>query len=169
VPRPGLEGRANYIRNSVKAVVDAYDGTIELFIVDDEDPVIQAWANVFPDSFTSTDEASENLQAHFRYPEDMFRVQAELFRTYHIQDPDEFYTKEDAWDIPIDAAFAQNQQATAGQQRSQRTMRPYYLLMRLPGQEQEEFALIQPFNPAARPNLIGWLAARSDGDFNSGS
>lgn len=163
IERPGLEGRANYIRNSVKVVIDAYDGTIELYVIEDDDPLIRAWQNVFPESFTSVDEASEDLQAHFRYPEDMFRVQSELYRVYHIEDADPFYTREDAWDIPIDAAFAQNQQA-AGTQRSDRSMRPYYLLMRLPGEEQEEFALIQPFNPAARPNLIGWLAARSDGD-----
>jgi uncharacterized protein len=163
IEQPGIEGRANYIRNSVKAVVDAYDGTITLYVVDEEDPLIQAWQNVFPDSFTPGDEASDALRAHFRYPEDMFRVQAELYRLYHIPEADEFYTREDAWDIPIDAAFAQNQQA-AGAQRADRSMRPYYLLMRLPGEEEEEFALIQPFNPAARPNLIGWLAARSDGD-----
>jgi uncharacterized protein len=163
VERPGLTGRANYIRNSVKAVVDAYDGTIELYVVDDEDPIISAWQGVFPDSFIDGDEASEDLQAHFRYPEDMFRVQSELYRLYHIPEADEFYTREDAWDIPVDAAFAQNQQAASGQ-RGDRSMRPYYLLMRLPGEQEEEFALIQPFNPANRPNLIGWLAARSDGD-----
>jgi uncharacterized protein len=164
VERPGITGTANYIRNSVKAVVDAYDGTITLYVVDEEDPIIAAWQNVFPESFTSLDEASDNLQAHFRYPEDMFRVQSELYRTYHIPEADEFYTKEDAWDIPVDAAFAQNQQAAQSSNRGDRSMRPYYLLMRLPGEEEEEFALIQPFNPAARPNLIGWLAARSDGD-----
>jgi uncharacterized membrane protein (UPF0182 family) len=164
VERPGLTGQANYIRNSVKAVIDAYDGTIELFVVDEEDPIIAAWQGVFPESFSDVDEASEQLQSHFRYPEDMFRVQAELYRTYHIPEADEFYTKEDAWDIPIDAAFAQNQQAAQTASRGERSMRPYYLLMRLPGEEEEEFALIQPFNPAARPNLIGWLAARSDGD-----
>jgi uncharacterized protein len=163
VERPGLEGRANYIRNSVKAVIDAYDGTVDLFVIEPEDPIIQAWQNVFPDSFRPVDDADADLQRHFRYPEDMFRVQAELYRLYHIPEADEFYTREDAWDIPIDAAFAQNQQA-AGGQRTDRSMRPYYLLMRLPGEENEEFALIQPFNPAARPNLIGWLAARSDGD-----
>jgi uncharacterized membrane protein (UPF0182 family) len=163
VERAGIEGRANYIRNSVKAVVDAYDGTVELYVVDDEDPLIQAWQQVFPESFTAGSEASDDLQAHFRYPEDMFRVQAEQYRLYHIPEADEFYTREDAWDIPIDAAFSQNQQAAATQ-RSERDMRPYYLLMRLPGEQDEEFALIQPFNPAARPNLIGWLAARSDGD-----
>jgi uncharacterized protein len=163
VTRPGLDGNANYIRNSVKAVVDAYDGTITLYVVEPDDPVIQAWENVFPDTFTSGDEASDALWRHFRYPEDMFRVQAELFRTYHIPEADEFYTREDAWDIPPDAAFVQNQ-AAAGTGEGERPMRPYYLLMRLPGEPEEEFMLIQPYNPARRPNLIAWLAARSDGE-----
>jgi uncharacterized protein len=164
VARAGIEGTANYIRNSVKAVIDAYHGTVTLYVADPDDPVIQAWQNVFPESFTPFEEASEDLRRHFRYPEDMFRVQSQVYRTYQIPEADDFYTKEDAWDIPIDAAFTQNQQAAAGGNRSERQMRPYYLLMRLPGQEEEEFALIQPFNPANRPNLIAWLAARSDGD-----
>lgn len=164
---PGLEGSANYIRNSVKAVVDAYDGTVELYVVDPEDPLIQTWQQVFPDSFTPVEEASDELRAHFRYPEDMFRVQAALFSTYHIQEAADFYYKEDAWSIPPDAAYARNQQAAGRSSGSSgsRTMRPYYLLMRLPGQETEEFALIQPFTPRERPNLIAWLAGRSDGEF----
>ena len=95
----------------------------------------------------------------------MFRVQASLFETYHIQDPDQFFFKEDAWETPVDAAFIQNQQSLPPQQQqADRQMRPYYLLMRLPGEEDEEFALIQPFVPVNRPNLIGWLAGRSDGE-----
>lgn len=160
---PGLTGRANYIRNSVKAVVDAYDGTVTLYVVDPEDPVVKAWQSVFPDSFTPVSEASEDLRRHFRYPEDMFRVQAELFRTYHIPTAEAFYTKEDAWNIPRDAAYQQNQ-AALNAQAEPRPMRPYYLLMRLPGETEEEFALIQPFTPAERNNLIAWLAARSDPD-----
>jgi len=162
---PGLTGQANYIRNSVKAVVDAYDGTVTLYVVDEEDPVIEAWQGAFPESFTDVEDAGEDLRRHFRYPEDMFRVQASLFETYHIPDADQFFFKEDAWETPLDAAFLQNQQAVPQQQRqSARAMRPYYLLMRLPGQEEEEFVLIQPFTPVNRPNLIGWLAGRSDGE-----
>ncbi|HVM21243.1 MAG TPA: UPF0182 family protein [Egibacteraceae bacterium] len=160
---PGVEGTANYIRNSVKAVVDAYDGTVTLYAIED-DPVLEAWGRVFPGSLVDVSEASDDLRRHFRYPEDMFRVQSALFRTYHIEDADEFYTKEDAWNIPQDAAFLNNQGATNADQRQGRPMRPYYLLMRLPGEEAEEFALIQPFTPAERRNLIGWLAGRSDGD-----
>ena len=162
VPTPGLVGQANYIRNSVKAVVDAYDGTVTLYVIRPDDPIIQAWMNVFPDSFTSVEDASDELIEHFRYPEDMFRVQSSLFETYHIQDADQFYTKEDAWDIPNDAAFFANQAPIRPEQRTQRPMRPYYLLMRLPGQEREEFALIQPFTPAERNVMTAWLAGRSD-------
>ncbi|HSJ43085.1 MAG TPA: UPF0182 family protein [Euzebyales bacterium] len=157
---PGLEGTANYIRNSVKAVVDAYDGTVTLYVVDPDDPIIRAWSDVFPDSFTRVDEASEELRSHFRYPEDMFRVQSTMFETYHIPGPDAFYNKDDAWAIPADAQFQANQPDSS----EVRAMRPYYLLMRLPGESSEEFALIQPFSPEQRNNLIGWLAGRSDGE-----
>jgi uncharacterized protein len=157
---PGLEGTANYIRNSVKAVVDAYDGTVTLYVADPDDPVIRAWSSVFPDSFTPISEASEELRSHFRYPEDMFRVQSTMFETYHIPGPDAFYNKDDAWTIPADAQFQANQPESS----EVRPMRPYYLLMRLPGEQSEEFALIQPFSPEQRNNLIGWLAGRSDGE-----
>jgi uncharacterized membrane protein (UPF0182 family) len=157
---PGLRGTANYIRNSVKAVVDAYDGTVTLYVVDPDDPIIQAWRKVFPDSFTDRSQASAELQSHFRYPEDMFRVQSTMFETYHIPGPDAFYNKDDAWTIPADAQFQANQPDSS----EVRAMRPYYLLMRLPGEASEEFALIQPFSPEQRNNLIGWLAGRSDGD-----
>lgn len=157
---PGLTGTANYIRNSVKAVVDAYDGTVTLYVVEPDDPVIASWRKVFPGSFTDGNRAPEALRAHFRYPEDMFRVQSTMFETYHIPTAEEFYNKEDAWDVPLDAAFLANM----GNDTEQRTMRPYYLLMRLPGEQNEEFALIQPFTPTGRANLIAWLAGRSDGD-----
>jgi uncharacterized membrane protein (UPF0182 family) len=156
---PGLRGTANYIRNSVKAVVDAYDGTVTLYVIDPDDPLIQTWRKAFPDSFTDVEEASDQLRAHFRYPEDMFRVQAMMFETYHIPTAEGFYNKDDAWNIPLDAQFMANN----GDTQEGRTMRPYYLLMRLPGEEIEEFALIQPFTPEGRNNLIGWLAGRSDG------
>ena len=159
---PGVEGRANYIRNSVKAVVDAYDGTVTLYSLGN-DPILEAWGNAFPGTVSDVSEAPEELRRHFRYPEDMFRIQSELFRTYHIPDADEFYTKEDAWAVPLDAASLQNQ-GGGGASSGARPLRPYYLLMRLPGEETEEFALIQPFTPAERKNLSGWLAGRSDGE-----
>ena len=157
VQRPGLQGSANYIRNSVKAVVDAYDGTVTLYVVDDEDPLIRAWQRVFPDAFTPADEASENLQAHFRYPEDIFRVQSAVFQTYHIESAASFYRKNDAWVIPDDPTMR-------GDANVDSRMRPHYQVMRLPGEDEEEFALLQYFSPIERRVLAGWLAARSDGE-----
>jgi uncharacterized membrane protein (UPF0182 family) len=162
VRRPGLPGTANYIRNSVKAVVDAYDGSVELYVTDSDDPLLRAWRAIFPDSFTPMEEASEELVAHFRYPEDMFRVQASVFTTYHIPTARAFYNQEDAWEVPTDASFVANQADVPSQDRVSRELRPYYLQMRLPGESEEEFALIQPFTPTGRDNLIAWLAGRGD-------
>ncbi len=161
---PGIEGRANYIRNSVKAVVDAYDGTVRLYVVDPADPMIAAWRSAFPAAFTDVGEASEDLRAHFRYPEDMFRVQAAVYRDYHIPGPDEFYTKEDAWRLPTDPSYQRNQ--PEGSSPAPRTLRPLYQLLRLPGETEEEFALLQPYTPRGenRQNLIAYLAASSDPD-----
>jgi uncharacterized protein len=149
-------GQVNYVRNSVKAVVDAYDGTVTLYVVEPDDPVIQAWQEIFPAPFASLEEAPEGLEAHFRYPQDMFKLQADVFRTYHIPGVAEFYSKADEWDIPPDAAAIANG-ASAGT-----LLDPYYLLMRLPGEELEEFVLIQPYLARAKPNMIAWLAGRSD-------
>ena len=158
----GITGRTNYIRNSVKAVVDAFDGTVTLYANDPEDPLLQAWEQVFPGSFTPMDQASDELQAHLRYPEDLFRTQSAVYTTYHMRNPAEFYAKEDAWAIPRDAALAANLGSTST--AAAKPLRPYYLLLRLPGEDDEEFALIQPFIPTGeeRRNLIGYLAGRSD-------
>lgn len=160
---PGIQGEANYIRNSVKVVVDAYDGTVQLFVIDEDDPVLEAWGNAFPGILTPVEEAGQDLIRHFRYPEDMFRIQSELFLTYHIQDPDQFYTREDAWRTPNDPSFFANQ-GSAAQQRRDRPLRPYYLTLRLPGEDSEEFVLFQPFTPVGenRNNLISFMAGRSD-------
>ena len=164
-----LGGRAvtvNYVRNSVKAVVDAFDGDVTLYVVDDEDPIVGAWSRAFPDLMRPYGEAPEEIVRHFRYPQDLFRLQADLFQTYHIPEADAFYNRADAWDIPIDPAAAANQGgATALQQAAgQRPLEPYYLVMRLPGEETEEFVLIQPYLAADRPNMVSWLAGRSDGE-----
>ena len=152
----------NYVRNSVKAVVDAYDGEVTLYRVEEDDPVLDAWESVFPDIITPMDEAGD-IERHFRYPQDIFRLQANLFTRYHIQDPDGFYNRANAWQIPADPSFAANQggadQLAGGQQRA---YEPYYLLMRLPGEPQEEFVLIQPYLARERPNMVSWLAGRSD-------
>jgi len=151
---PRLSGAANYIRNSVKVVVDAYDGTVTYYVVDEQDPIVQVWRNVFPDLFTPVSDASEDLLAHFRYPENLFQVQAERFTNYHVTDPDVFYGKQDFWSLPADPAESRGE--------AQIAMRPYYQLMKLPGDTEETFALILPFTPVGRQNMVAWMAARSD-------
>jgi uncharacterized protein len=146
----------NYIRNSVKAVVDGYDGTVTLYVVEPDDPIIQTWQEIFPAPFVPMEEAPTDLEEHFRYPQDIFQLQSDLYRTYHIPTVDAFYSKADEWDIPPDAAAIANGAATST------LLDPYYLLMRLPGEETEEFVLIQPYLARDRPNMIAWLAGRSD-------
>jgi uncharacterized membrane protein (UPF0182 family) len=153
-----LSGSVNYVRNSVKVVVDAYDGTMDLHIVDEEDPMIQTWRKVFPSLFTA-DEPSAELREHFRYPEDLFTLQSEVYRTYHMTDPLDFYSKEDEWDVPT--AVSVGSVATAG---GTERLEPTYLLFRLPGETDQEFVLTQPFTPRRRPNMIAQLVARSNPD-----
>jgi uncharacterized membrane protein (UPF0182 family) len=126
-----LSGVANYMRNSVKVVVDAYDGTTTFYRVDEADPVVQAWSRVFPDLFTPLSEASLELREHFRYPEDLFRVQSNQFANYHVTDPAQFYAKEDFWAIPRVPVDPGNPEAGS------RALEPYYVLLPLPGQEGE--------------------------------
>jgi uncharacterized membrane protein (UPF0182 family) len=149
----GLGGSANYIRNSVKVVVDAYDGTMTYYVVE-EDPIIRAWSAAFPDLFTSVEEAEPELVEHFRYPESLFQVQAERYTNYHVEDPGVFYQQQDFWALPVDPTDTAAEAGT--------TMRPYYVLMRLPGETEETFALILPFTPAERQNMVAWMAAKSD-------
>ncbi len=157
----GIE--VNYARNSVKVAVDAYHGEVTLYRVDDDDPVLDVWEQVFPDLITPVEEAPEAVVAHFRYPQDLFRLQSDLYQTYHIPTAAAFYNRADEWDLPDDPAFAANQggDLTAA---SQRRLDPYYLLMRLPGETTEEFVLIQPYLAHERPNMVAWLAGRSDGE-----
>ena len=156
----------NYVRNSVKAVVDAFDGDVTLYVVDDEDPIVRAWSRAFPGLMQPFGAAPDEIIQHFRYPQDLFRLQAQLFRTYHIPDADAFYNRADAWDIPVDPAAAANQGGASALQQAagQRLLQPYYLVMRLPGEQTEEFVLIQPYLAADRPNMVSWLAGRSDGE-----
>jgi uncharacterized membrane protein (UPF0182 family) len=152
---PSLSGSANYIRNSVKVVVDAYTGQMTYYVADPEDPIIQVWRNAFPDLFTDMSEASADLQAHFRYPENLFQVQAERYTNYHVTAPNVFYGKQDFWSLPVDPTLS-------GQEGTQFAMRPYYVLMRLPGETDETFVLILPFTPQDRQNMVAWIAAKSD-------
>ena len=146
------EGVGNYIRNSVKTVVDAYNGTVEFYISDADDPVVQAYSNGFPGLFKPMTAMPEGLRSHVRYPQDLFKVQARTYATYHMQDPQVFYNKEDLLSIPTRVVDEQ-----------EREMEPYYTIMRLPGEDKEEFVLLLPFTPNNRDNMRAWLAARSDG------
>ena len=143
----------NYIRNSVKAVVDAYDGSVTLYVADAEDPLVRAYAGAFPQLYRPLETMPPALRAHLRYPEDLFRVQSQVLRQYHVQDPQVFYNGEDVWATPFE---------TIGGQRA--PVEPYFVLMRLPGETGEEFLLMLPFTPASRDNMISWLAARCDGE-----
>jgi uncharacterized membrane protein (UPF0182 family) len=154
----GLRGSANYIRNSVKVVVDAYDGTMTYYVADADDPIIQVWGNAFPDLFTPIDQASPELAAHFRYPENLLQVQASQFASYHVTEPDVFYQKQDFWAVPFDPTISAGEEGSAAQV----PLRPYYLLMRLPGEADETFVLVLPFTPEGRQNIVAWMAAKSD-------
>jgi uncharacterized membrane protein (UPF0182 family) len=141
----------NYIRNSVKATIDAYDGTVIFYLADPEDPIIRTYARAFPGLLKPLDQMPRDLQSHIRYPEDLFTAQARMYATYHMEDPQVFYNKEDLWTIP--------RKAVEGRERE---MEPYYTIMRLPGEKKEEFILLTLFNPSRKDNMIAWLAARSD-------
>ncbi|MFY7806867.1 MAG: UPF0182 family protein [Limnoraphis robusta] len=148
---PGT-GEFNYIRNSVKVVVDAYNGTVRFYYLDNpEDPILTTWRKIFPDLFKPIQEMPGSLYAHIRYPFDLFKVQSEQLLTYHMDDVRVFYNREDQWRIPKEI-YANEAQS----------VEPYYLIMRLPEESSEEFILLQPFTPASRINLVAWMAARSD-------
>jgi len=148
---PVTGGYFNYIRNSVKVVIDAYNGTMDFYIIDQKDPVVEVYKNIFPQLFKSFDLMPENLKEHIRYPKDLFQVQAELYSTYHMTDPDVFYNKEDYWEIPNELYG-----------EDEIKMEPYYIVTRLPGHEREEFILMTPFTPSTKNNMIAWLAAKND-------
>ena len=147
----------NYIRNSVKAVVNAYEGSVRFYIFDEADPVIQAYQKMFPSLFTGANEMPDFLRKHVRYPELLFRVQAAVYSTYHVENEQVFYNREDVWTI------AQQGRSQQGQGTAD-TIEPFFVLMRFPGEKSLEFVSILPFTPANRNNLIGWMAGRSDGD-----
>jgi uncharacterized protein len=141
----------NYIRNSVKATVDAFHGTVSYYIADPEDPVIRTYSRAFPGLLKPLTEMPKDLQAHIRYPEDLFTVQARMYATYHMHEPQVFYNKEDLWVIP-----------RLQQDGRDREMDPYFTVMRLPGEPREEFVLLSGFNPSGRDNMIALLVARMD-------
>ena len=144
----------NYIRNSVKITIDAITGDMTFYLMDKADPVAATWAKIFPDLFTDKKEMPATIAAHLRYPEDLFLRQAEIYLKYHVADPEQFFLAEDFWSFPTEK-FRQQEQL----------LKPYYVIMRLPDEEREEFVLILPFTPRNKQNTVAWLAGRSDGEF----
>ena len=151
-PYSEKQGPINYIRNSVKIVVDAYDGDITYYITDISDPLVITYAKIFPKQFKLIDSMPSELKKHIRYPEDLFRIQASIYNTYHMDDISVFYNKEDAWQIPHEI-YGVGQQVKVD---------PYYIIMKLPGEIKEEFVLMTTFNPIKKDNMVAWMAARSD-------
>ncbi len=151
------ETSINYMRNSVKVVVDAYDGTTTFYVFDSKDPILGAYRRVFPTLFRDAGEMPSGLRKHVRYPQLLLGVQAEVYSLYHMTDPEVFYNREDLWNVASEVVMNDS-----GQQVTQ-TMQPHFVLMKLPGESDVEFVEILPFTPANRNNLIGWIAARCDG------
>ena len=148
---PG-KNQFNYIRNSVKVVIDAYNGDVNFYIADPQDPIINTTKAIFPNLLKPFSSMPSALKSHIRYPQDLFKIQSERLLTYHMTDPQVFYNQEDLWQVPNEIYGSESQQ-----------VEPYYLIMKLPKAQSEEFILLLPFTPTQRTNLIAWLAARSDG------
>lgn len=141
----------NYIRNPIKVIINAYDGTVNFYLFDAEEPIAAAYAEIFPDLFTSAEEMPAELLAHIRYPEDLFSIQADVYRTYHMTAPNDFYNKEDLWEWPLELFRGDLQQ-----------MDPYYVLMELPDSDELDFIQILPFTPANKDNMVAWMATQND-------
>jgi uncharacterized membrane protein (UPF0182 family) len=156
IPTRGQQqGEVNYMRNSVKVVIDAFNGTTKFYAIDPSDALLSTYQAAFPALFTPIEQMPPSLRAHLRYPEDLFKIQAYEYRTYHILDPRRVYSREDVWDIANDP----NKSSSAGADAS---MDPYYVILKLPGAKKEEFVLMLPFTPRGRAVLNGWIAARMD-------
>jgi len=145
--------RINYIRNSVKVVIDAYDGTLTYYLVDPDDPIASTYGKIFPDLFTPMEEMPEDIKRHLRYPEDLFSAQMEQYKTYHIDDVNAFYSKEDVWDVSTE---------TYGAGGTPQAVTPYYIIIKIPGTEKEQMVLMLPFNPRGKSNMVNWVAAACD-------
>ena len=148
-----VEPGINYIRNSVKILVDAKDGTMQFFAVDENEPVLATYRKIFPNLFQAQNTIPNQIKEHFRYPLDLFKAQAQMYLAYHMNDPQVFYNREDLWRF-----------ATESYEGNQQAIEPYYQIMNLPGESKEEFVLILPFTPVGKDNMISWMAARSDGN-----
>lgn len=146
-------GWGNYIRNSVKVVIDAYEGNVNFYISAPNDPLIQSYKKIFPELFKPLDSMPNDLKQHIRYPVDLFYIQAQMYTNYHMTNPQVFYNKEDAWNIPEEIYIGESQPMT-----------PYYTIMQIPGETEPEYVLMLPFTPAKKQNMVAWLAARNDKD-----
>ena len=149
----GAEGNINYIRNSVKVVVDAYDGAVDFYVVDEEDPIAMTYAKIFPTLFKTYDKMPEGLKAHMRYPNTLFQIQANVYGKYHMEDVNVFYQSEDAWDIAYEIYGMNKEQ-----------IKPNYYIAKLPGEENAEFFNSIPFTPKSKQNMTALMVARNDGD-----
>jgi uncharacterized membrane protein (UPF0182 family) len=143
----------NYIRNSVKITCNAYTGEMVFYIADAKDPIIQSFSKIFPGLYKPLSDMPEGLKQHIRYPEGIFSIQADIYRTFHMTDPTVFYNKEDMWVVPREIVGSESTQ-----------VQPYYLLMRLPEEEAPEYTLMLPYSPNMRLNMIAWMCARMDGE-----
>ena len=143
--------RLNYIRNSVKVTIDAYNGDVTFYVIDEHDPIVKTYANIFPELFKPFKEMPAELKEHIRYPKDLFKIQMETYTKYHMEDVQVFYNQEDLWQIP-DEVYGERRQK----------MEPYYIIIKLPEAKKEEFFLMTPFTPSKKDNMIGWLAAGCD-------
>jgi uncharacterized membrane protein (UPF0182 family) len=155
--QPQSSGGLNYMRNSVKVVIDAYNGSADFYVSEPGDPLIQTYQRIFPGLFKPLAAMPADLQQHIRYPEDLFLVQAQLYRAYHMDTPEVFYNREDLWQFPRQAAGLES----VGNRDVPR-MAPYYMIMRLPGEARAELVLMLPMVPSQRDNMIAWLVARCD-------
>ena len=152
-PYSSSSGGVNYIRNSVKVVIDAYQGSVQFYAADTVDPIVQTLAKTFPDLLKPLEQMPADLRAHVRYPEGIFAIQAAVYATYHMTNPAVFYNKEDQWEAPAVDSSGES-----------RRMAPYYTMMKLPGEQDAEFIQMLPFTPRRRDNLASWMVARSDGE-----
>ena len=148
---PFDRGILNYIRNAVKVTIDAYNGDVSFYRMDEQDPIARVYSRIFPDLFKPFSDMPEDLKRHIRYPKDFFHIQAATYTRYHMEDVQVFYNQEDLWQLP-DEMYGDSRQK----------MEPYYIIIKLPEGEKEEFLLMLPFTPSKKDNMIGWLAARSD-------
>ena len=143
----------NYIRDAAKVVIDAYDGSLAFYALDEQDPILATYQKIFPSLFQPASAIPPDLRAHFRYPQDLFTMQAQMYRTYHMGNPEVFYNREDVWRFPMQVYESEPEM-----------MEPYHTIMRLPEAQQEEFIQIMPFTPVNKDNMVAWLAGRSDGE-----